>query len=196
MTWNETPFKSIGEAHKTATKYELNPSPIAEKDGFHSFTTTEGNQVFLIAQAVAGGPVREKEFKKRGKDRYRPPKQEGPYYIEQDRMLVGPWMRSKDHQTLEDVEAHYRSVFVNFDNVEVLQVTMYRIDDCEYEYYDDGKDVWVRGLHERSFAGRDNFHWALARELFGSDPTPEQKQKITDAVDYVLHVWPDRRKDE
>ena len=149
MTWNATPFETMEQAHETALKYELNPSPVVVKDGFRSFTTTEGGKVFLIAQAVTGGPVREQEFKKRGKDRYRPPKQEGPSFSDADRLVVGPWLQVGEYQTLQDVEDHWRRQFVNFDNVEVFTMKLYRIDKDEYEYYFDGEDVWCRVLHKK-----------------------------------------------
>jgi len=49
---------------------------------------------------------------------------------------VGPWEESI-HETLEDVEAFWRKQFVNFDNVEVLDVQVYRIGKDEYAYVAD-----------------------------------------------------------
>lgn len=63
---------------------------------------------------------------------------------------VGPWQRSI-HETLEVVEIHWRSKIVNFDNVEVLTVTLYRIGQDEYEYVEDRNtgEVWTRLLRRK-----------------------------------------------
>lgn len=147
MTWTDAPFKSILDAHKAALKFELNPSSIVTKGDYDTFTVTEGRSVFIMAQHTSGGVVREREFPKRGKGRYKP-KQEGPYFGDENRMQVGPWVRS-DHATLKDVEAYYRRTFVNFDNVEVISVVLYRIDTDEYEYCKDSQGIWCRVLHRK-----------------------------------------------
>jgi len=53
-------------------------------------------------------------------------------------------------ETLEEVEAYWREQYVNFDNVEVLTVTLYRIGKDEYEYVEDANtgEVWARVLSQ------------------------------------------------
>lgn len=147
-SWTDTPFKSIEEAHKTATEFELNPSPIQEKGDYRVFTAVEGNKTYMMAQHNDGGPVRERSFPKRGKDRYKP-SQEGPYWSDADSLHSGPWCLETKHKTLSDVEAHWRSVYLNFENVEVISIVLYRIDEDEYEYCKDSQGIWCRVLHRR-----------------------------------------------
>jgi len=60
---------------------------------------------------------------------------------------VGPWEQSI-HKNLEVVEIHWRKKFVNFENVEALDVKLYRIGKDEYEYVQDINtgEVWCRKL--------------------------------------------------
>lgn len=144
--WENTPFKTIREAHDTATALGLNPTVVtrSEDERFDSFIIYEKHTVVYVAQAVAGGPVREKITK--SKRRVRDPRI--PTFKEKDRLLAGPWILS-DHTTLEEVEASWRELYLNFDNVEVLQVVLYRIGADEYEYVQDASGVHQRVLHRR-----------------------------------------------
>jgi hypothetical protein len=62
---------------------------------------------------------------------------------------AGAWEVSHQ-QTLKEVEAYWRRMYVNFDNVEVLQVILYRLGQDEYEYVKDANtgEVWARVLKE------------------------------------------------
>ena len=144
--WTNTPFKSIQEAHDTANSYDLNPTEISpSEDGrFNSFIVYEGRDTVYIAQALIGGPVREKTVGSRR--RVRDPRI--PVFREEDRLLAGPWIAS-DFVTFDDVREHWRTQFINPDDVEVLQIVLYRIDEFEYEYVIDGGRVRQRVLHKR-----------------------------------------------
>lgn len=63
--------------------------------------------------------------------------------------LAAPWSPCDyASSSLDEVEAHWKEKFVNFDNVEVLQVTLYRIGKDEYEYVKDANtgEIWSRKL--------------------------------------------------
>lgn len=139
--WQKTPFDSLEAAYAMADKMKLRPSAIAVKDNFRSFTIKEGRKIMLLAQKGGEGPVMEKVIKEL-------PPQEGPFFSDADRLQVGPWILS-DHETLADVGAHWREQFANFDNVEILDVVMYRIGDDEYEYAADDQGIWQRVLHRK-----------------------------------------------
>jgi len=65
--------------------------------------------------------------------------------------LAGPWSPCEyASSSLEAVREHWKKEFVNFDNVEVLEVTLYRIGKDEYEYLVDKNtdEVWTRKLEE------------------------------------------------
>jgi hypothetical protein len=228
--WKETPFETLEDAHRVATRLELNPSSIIDTGkGFRSFETKVGRQRSIIAQKVEGGPVLEKRLPKGKKSGLPLQDPSAPKFGEEDRLLTGPWTDS-DHATLDAVRAHYqqlgpstkhsiafvgelmvveypnkdvveyrktdlglagvqrRSLFsakgrylkpynkaeflvgpwspcdyasslevvkdhwkeqyVNFDNVEILKVTLYRIGQDEYEYTEDVNtgEVWTRVL--------------------------------------------------
>jgi len=65
---------------------------------------------------------------------------------ERPRFYAGPWAKS-NLRTLAEVEAFWKSKFDNFDNVEVLHITLYRIGRDEYEYLQEGlSTVWSRLL--------------------------------------------------
>lgn len=61
--------------------------------------------------------------------------------------LVGSWSPC-DYASLEAVADHWKKEFVNFDNVEILEITLYRIGQDEYEYVVDKNtgEVWSRKL--------------------------------------------------
>ena len=90
-------------------------------------------------RAHAGGRVRQRALHS-AKGRYLKP-------YNQAEFLVGPWELS-EHGTLDTVGSHWREQYVNFDNVEILQVTLYRIGQDEYEYSVDKNtgEVWCRVL--------------------------------------------------
>jgi hypothetical protein len=65
--------------------------------------------------------------------------------------LAGSWSPcGYASSSLEAVEDHWKQQFVNFDNVEVLTIVLYRIGQDEYEYVTDANtgEVWCRVLKE------------------------------------------------
>ena len=144
--WKDTPFKSLEVAHDTATKMDLNPTEIilSEDCRFNSFSIYEGRTTIYIAQAIIGGPVREKIIK--SKRRVRDPRI--PVFREEDHLQAGPWCRS-DFETFDDVLAHWRHEFINFENVDQLHILLLRVDSDEYEYVIDGGRVRQRVLHKK-----------------------------------------------
>lgn len=150
--WEKTPFQTLEGAHRTAVKFELNPSSIIDTgQGYRSFQTKTGRSVSIIAQKMGGGPVREKRLPKGKKSDLPLQDPNAPQFGEKDRLLAGPWTDS-DHVTLDAVEAYWRKQFVNFDNLEVLDVKLYRVGRDEYEYALDvnTNKLWCRVLSPRS----------------------------------------------
>lgn len=147
-TWKDTPFKDIAEAHDTAYSFGLNPTEItlALNGRFDSFIIYEGRTTVYMAQAVEGGPVREKIIK--SKRRVRDPRI--PTFKEEDRLLVGPWVRT-DYGSYKEVEDYLRKQIINYDdNVERLRILLIRLDDDETEYFLDSLGVMhCRVLHKR-----------------------------------------------
>lgn len=94
-------------------------------------------------RASAGGRVKQRSlFSTKGRNLK-------PY--EKVEFKVGAWAAvGPEGATLETVEAYWRKQFVNFDNVEVLAVTLYRIGRDEYEYVVDRNtgEAWCRVLSE------------------------------------------------
>lgn len=162
--WVKTPFKNLEQARTVAERFGLYPSAIitaakarASDATLRSFTTSEGRKVMLIAQQINSdgvpvGPVLEKVLKRGSLTSTRGSAvsvqdPNAPRFSEDDRLQVGPWCRS-DHKNFEEVEAYHRAQCVNFDNVEVLKLVLYRIGGDEYEYgLDRSGVVWVRVLH-------------------------------------------------
>jgi len=147
--WNTTPFKSIEQAHQMATRLNLAPSAIVTLEGgMRTFQIKEGRATTVVAQRMAGGPVKEKKVK-RGEPK--PPLQDpdAPTFSDEDRFQVGPWVRI-DFDCVEAALEHLLSQFVNPDNVEQLEMTLVRLDDDEYEFFEStsGK-VWERVLHRK-----------------------------------------------
>jgi len=89
------------------------------------------------------GQIVEQRALMSAKGRYLTP-YEGPKKAE---FKVGPWELC-DQQSPEEVEAFWRERYVNFDNVEVIDVRLYRIDEDEYEYATDNPsgELWYRKL--------------------------------------------------
>ena len=143
--WEKTPFDTIEQAHALAEKMGLHPGVIVEKGEYCYFQMWESRTLTTIAQSIPGGPVREKVTRKAEVPSQDPA---APRFSEKDRLHAGPWVLS-DHETLEAVEEHWRRSFANFDNVEVLHVVLYRINEDEYEYCEDSKGVWSRVLEKK-----------------------------------------------
>ncbi len=147
--WQDTPFKSIEQAHGMATKMGLSPSAIVEQEGgMRSFQIKEGRRVSVVAQRMAGGPVKEKQL---ARGAPAPPLQDpnAPRFSDADRYQVGPWVRL-DFSDLEVALEHLLSQFVNPDNVEQLEMVLVRIDDDEYEFYESSSgQVWERVLSKK-----------------------------------------------
>jgi len=145
MTWTQTPFGTIEEAHATAKKFQLKPSTITVRAGrFRSFTFGEGQTIRLMAQREEGGPVLERELsRKQGlAQHYNAPGV--PSWKAEDRLRAGPWNQSS-YTSLEEAADHYRSQFANPDNVVMLEVVLFRLNRDEYEYALDSKGVvWSR----------------------------------------------------
>lgn len=154
--WEKTPFDTIEQAHALAEKMGLNPGAITDGIEIRSFQIWEGRTLTLVAQRVSFsgelvGPVLEKVTPKA---KAPPQDPSAPRFSEKDRLHSGPWvlLTDDDHGqgTLEGVEEHWRRVYVNFDNVEVLHIVLYRIKDDEYEYCEDSQGrVWVRVLEKK-----------------------------------------------
>ena len=99
--------------------------------------------VYEYRQAQDGGRVQQRALQSaKGRDLK-------PYERPEAKFKVGPWELSAQ-ASLEEVEEHWKVQYVNFDNVEVLQVTLYRIGRDEYEYVVDVNtdEVWCRVLRE------------------------------------------------
>jgi len=161
--WRKTPFSDLEEAHKAAELMKLCPSAImttgassapstpSSSDTIRYFQVVEGRAVTMIAQRLDGGPVLEKTIKSARGTKNAIPEQDpsAPRFSDRDRLKAGPWILSDDCETLEDVWARWQREFVNPENIEILQVTLYRVGAEEYEYAQDEKGIWVRVLTPR-----------------------------------------------
>ena len=154
--WTETPFETIEQAHALAEKMDLNPGQILVGQNllggsYKYFHIWEGRTLTRVAQRLEGGPVLEKITPNA---KVPPQDPSAPRFSEKDRLHAGPWVLLTDDDqgqgTLEGVEAKWRRLHVNFDNVEVLHIVLYRIKDAEYEYCEDSQGVvWVRVLEKK-----------------------------------------------
>jgi len=59
--------------------------------------------------------------------------------------LAACWKLS-EYEDFDAVTAYWKAQFVNFDNVEVLEIVMYRIGRDEYEYFKNQEGIWSRVL--------------------------------------------------
>lgn len=143
--WEKTPFDTIEQARELAEKMGLHPGVLVEQGDYCYFLMWEGRTLTTIAQSLEGGPVREKVTRKA---EVPPQDPDAPRFSEKDRLHTGPWTLS-DHETLEAVEAKWRKLYVNFDNIEVLHIVLYRIKQDEYEYCEDSAGVWTRVLEKK-----------------------------------------------
>ena len=148
--WEKTPFDSIEQAHALAEKMSLHPGVLVEKGDYCYFEMWEGRTLTRIAQSIEGGPVREKVTPKA---KVPPQDPSAPQWSEKDRLHTGPWVLLTDKDdgqgTLEGVEASWRKAYINFDNIEVLHIVLYRIQQDEYEYCEDSEGVWTRVLEKK-----------------------------------------------
>ena len=147
--WTDTPFKTIEEARKLAAQMGSKPTAIITNrtKGYRYFQISEGRKQIVIAQAVMGGPV--KERCKRSKKAPLPLQDPNvPTFGDNDRLLVGPWVPSR-HASLGEAETHWKDTYVNFDNVEVLEIVLYRVGGDEYEYVAAPSGVWQRVLSRK-----------------------------------------------
>ena len=152
--WKKTPFETIEQAHAFAEKLGLNPGQIlvGQNESYKYFHIWEGRTLTRVAQRIEGGPVLERVTKKA---KAPPQDPSAPRFGEKDRLHAGPWvlLTDEDHGqgSLEGVEAKWRRTYVNFDNVEIIHITLYRIGEDEYEYTLDhrGRGVWVRVLEKK-----------------------------------------------
>lgn len=147
-TWDATPFESIKAAHELAEKLKLFPGEISflEDRKLLYFQWFEGRDLHTIAQAAAGGPVKE-QVVHRGKVRRRDPG--GPTWGQLDKWVVGPWSKTI-HENLEAARESFLSKYSNPDNVEVFHVLLVRDGyNIEWEYLRDGDGVvWSRPFHD------------------------------------------------
>lgn len=147
--WTVTPFKSLDEAHEMASKMGLNPSAITDhqNSAMRTFQVREAREVFVMAQAITGGPVKEKQLGTTGETA---PVVDplAPRSEPVSTVKVGPWCLT-DKKSLEEVKTFLRSQFVNPDNVEILPLLLFRFDGDEYEYLQDARGTWVRLLTKR-----------------------------------------------
>ena len=134
--WETTPFKTLEDARNAYLEMSRDPSPIDTGGKYRSFEVKEGPHVYLVAQKIEGGPVLEKVIDIIFGE---PVTDTSPT----QNKTAGPWERSK-FSSLADVEEFYREQFVNFDNVEVLTIQLYRIGNEEHEYALDDTGVWAR----------------------------------------------------
>lgn len=143
--WEDTPFDSIEEARVCAQRMGLCPTAIVEEGGFRFFKLPDGH---TIAQKAEGGVVKERQ-KDIECEIFKPyqPQSPTPELAREPGFESGPWLKPPE-KTFEEVEAKFARVFINPDNLEKLQIVMYRPGDSrEYEYALDGEGVmWLRVL--------------------------------------------------
>lgn len=130
VKWTDTPFENIGDAYKTAVTMQLKPSEIINTGGMWNFQILEGRKTLLLAQALNGGPVRERTLSQ--KLPLQDP--EAPTFSDSERLLVGPWTRS-EHETFEEVKEHICKQYVNPDTLEFSELMMFEDGGDEYQYY-------------------------------------------------------------
>ena len=156
-TWEKTPFNSLEQARTMAERMDLFPGEIQTKGSLRFFQWSEGRKVSTMAQAIAGGPVKERTEKKAKV--YRAPK---PKVLFRE-WVVGPWIRV-DHESLAAAEASYLEEFLNPENVEVIRVIMFRDRDQETEYAQDSRGVWTRVITRSPLRGPEYRKSVEARE--------------------------------
>jgi len=145
MTWRDTPFETIEQAHGMAEKMQLYPTAIVDTGAFKSFQFREGRKVMLLGQATSGGSVRERLLSKKER-KPSPQDPNAPTWSDADRLLVGPWVRS-EHETYCDVKDHICKQYVNPDNLEFYELLMFREGEDEYQYYlDSSGEMYCRVL--------------------------------------------------
>lgn len=152
--WEKTPFDTVEQAHALAEKMGLHPGALLTADlgrkGYQYFLIWEGRTLTRVAQSLEGGPVLEKVTREA---KVPPQDPDAPQFSEKDRLHTGPWVlltnEDQGQGTLEGVEAKWRRLHVNFDNVEVLHIVLYRIQQDEYEYCEGSGGVWVRVLEKK-----------------------------------------------
>ena len=156
-TWEKTPFESLEQARTMAKRMGLSPGEIQTKGSLRFFQWSEGRKVSTMAQAIAGGPVKERTEKKAKV--YRAPK---PKVLFRE-WVVGKWIRV-DHESLAAAEASHLGVYLNPDNVEVVRVIMFRDKDTETEYAQDSHGVWTRVISRSPLRGPEYRKSVEARE--------------------------------
>lgn len=145
ITWTNTPFENIGDAHKTAVTMQLKPSEIINTGGMWNFQIIEGRKTLLLAQALSGGPVKERTLHE--KLPLQDP--EAPTFSDSDRLLVGPWTPS-EHETLLAVIDHISKQYINPDNLRFFELLMFEDGGDEYQYYLDPQgQMYCRVLSRR-----------------------------------------------
>lgn len=141
--WTDSDYVTLSEVE--AHYHQLGPSTkhhIAFVGELRVVEYPDGD-VVEYRRAFAGGRVKQRSlFSAKGRNLK-------PYEKDESEFSVGPWAPS-DHQRLGGVEEHWKKQFVNFDNVEVLTVILYRIGQDEFEYVVDKNtdEVWKRKLSE------------------------------------------------
>ena len=147
--WAKTPFTNLDAAHRHSQGMGLEPGPLKTKGEYRFFRLVAGSVMTVLAQKLVGGPVLETVGIKEPEGgviitgAIASANQEAPA----SQWTVSPWKKSDEIATFEQAGEYWQQLIANPDNLEVLEIQLYRVGKTEYEYgLDNRGQMWVREI--------------------------------------------------
>lgn len=144
--WSETHFSNIEEAHNVSESLGLIPGPIIRKGKYRFFKVLSGNILTIIT--IKDGTTEVLETV--GTVSAALSEELGvPAAMPISRGRIPPWIRcnAEERGTFEQIHEYWVEQIANPENLEVLDLRLYRAGKFEYEYGLDSDGVmWERKL--------------------------------------------------
>ncbi len=148
--WSRTPFNNIRAAHAAAVRSGLNPGPLKKKGDYEFFRILSGTVLTIVAQREGYERVLEtvgtvEGLASKGFSDETEPSEDS----KASGWKVTPWRRTEDPalDTFEHLQGYWEEQIANPENLEIIEVRLYRIGSREYEYgLDREGNMWGRVL--------------------------------------------------
>ncbi len=148
--WSKTPFNNIRAAHAAAVRSGLNPGPLKKKEDYEFFRILSGSVLTIVAQKEGHERVLETVGTVEGlASKGFSDEVESSENSQASGWKVTPWRRTEDPalNTFEHIQEYWEEQIANPENLEIIEVRLYRIGSKEYEYgLDREGNMWGRVL--------------------------------------------------